>query len=168
MPRRPQDTPITGFYDIDPRSAPPLESAIVIAYVPTDPALPPLEGATPGSGGFWEIWRSFDPSDVGQSFPAPWDPDLVADGWDIYLHRLSQDVERVPDGLYTIRFFGAANGSGWVSTPLQPNGPFDEAQKQRLKELMELANAEEYGSYSQRDYTGWEDRVFEGDEDAPW
>lgn len=166
MPR-PQNMQIAGFYDQDPRSNPPLDAAIVLAYTPTDSTLPPLEGATAGSGGFWEIWRSFDPSDVGQSFPAPWDPDLVADGWDIYLHRLSQDVERVPQGLYTVRFFGAQNGSGWVSTPLQPSGPLDDAQKQRLKELMEIAQAEEYGT-DRRDYSGWEDRVFEGDEDAPW
>lgn len=169
MPR-PSTLPITGFYDQDPRATSPLDGAILILYRPDDPLAAPLEGATAGKGGFWEIWRSFDADDPKKEFPAPWDPDLTASGWEIYESRIAQDVERLPEGVYSVRIFSSktTNGTGWQSTPLQRTGAMDEVQKRRIKELIETSDGDgtdRIDTQVYRRHTEWNPQVFSGDAD---
>lgn len=172
MPR-PPDMQIAGFYDVDPRTQSPLDGAILILYRPDDPLTAPLEGSQPDRGGFWSIWRSFDADDPKKEFDAPWNPDLTASGWEIYESRISQDIERLPEGVYSIRIFSSktTNGTGWQSTPLQRTGGLDETQKQRIKELIETSDGDgtdrydDYGRSAARNFTGWNPQVFSGDAD---
>jgi hypothetical protein len=168
MPR-PSDMQITGFYDQDPRATSPLDGAILILYRPDDPLIAPLEGSQPDKAGFWSIWRSFDADDPKKEFDAPWDPDLTASGWEIYESRISQDVERLPEGVYSVRIYSSktSNGTGWQSTPLQRTRPLDEVQKRRIKELIDNTDgAYDAGSSSvAKDYAGWNPQVFSGDAD---
>lgn len=142
MPRSKDILPY-GYYDIDPRTQGPSEFAIQIAYRPDDNTAQPLVGASPSSGGFWEVWRSYDPNDLEEEFDAPWSPDLTASGKEIYLHRLKEDLERLPRGKYTIRVFSPTRKedgeTGWISTPLRDSdGPHDEIVE-RVGELLDAA-----------------------------
>lgn len=151
MPRSKEILPF-GYYDIDPRflgligeDKSPLDYVIQIAYQTEDNTARPLVGATPttGAGGFWEVWRSYDPDDLEEEFDAPWSPDLTASGKEIYLHRLKEDLERLPRGKYTVRVFSPTRKedgeTGWISTPLRDSdGPHDEIVE-RVGELLDAA-----------------------------